>query len=62
MDRIGWLLLPVAQSWQAGITDFLLFLAAGALLAAVYLAVALVLRPFTQPELNTLRSAVRRGR
>lgn len=59
---LGWLLLPVAQSWQSTITDFIIYLAIGALLAAVYLGVALALRPFTAPELNTLRAAVKRGR
>ena len=58
---VGWGLLSVAEKWQATAGDFALYVAAGALLAAIYLGAVFLLRPFTPPEVASLRGALRKG-
>jgi len=58
---LGGLLQPFADNWRSSAGDFVIYVALGALLAFVYGATVLGLRPFTNAELGTLRSALRRG-
>lgn len=60
VGAMGWLLAMFAARWQASPADFALYTAIGALLVALYVAIVLVLRPFTSTELSSLRSVVRR--
>ncbi len=54
------LLSPLASKWQTSTADFSLYIGIGILLAAMYIAAVLALRPFTPTELSSLRSALRR--
>jgi O-antigen/teichoic acid export membrane protein len=55
-----YLLWAVFEDWNSDVGSMALYVGAGVLLAGVYGGVLWVLRPFTQHEAGTLRSALRR--
>jgi O-antigen/teichoic acid export membrane protein len=60
LGLIAYLLRGVNERWQLSVSDFVLYVAVGAGLGLVYIALLLLLRPFTSQEAQTLRRAIRR--
>jgi O-antigen/teichoic acid export membrane protein len=57
---ISYLLRGVNERWKLSPADFTLYVAVGAGLGLIYVAMVLLLRPFTTQETQTLRRAIRR--
>ncbi len=58
---VGWALWPLMSHWRDSWDDLALYVGAGLLLFALYAALTTLSRPFTRPELDGLRRALRKG-